>query len=124
MTEMFEMLDFLNGHIEDMIKIRNKVLRTIRKQCKHLRLAELNEGPPRRICADCGAEECGWGCGYHILAMNGDPHEVPHKKDRSLLLVTKDCSKFFSFRKKGPIYLVGQSHPNFSGGGIKTYEQL
>ena len=26
--------------------------------------------------------------------------------------------------QKGPLYLVGQSHPNFAGGGIKSYEQL
>ena len=117
-------LHILNKKIADVTKKRNAILSSFRLHCKHLRLVELDSGPPKRICADCGAEERGWYCGYHVLVMNGDPYEVPHKKDRVIIRRTTDDSVFYGYRQNGPLYPVGQSHPNFPGGGEKSYEQL
>ena len=64
--ELVEMLGAINKQIADLLRQRNGVLRELRKQCKRSRLVELTESPPRRICADCGAEERGWYCGYHV----------------------------------------------------------
>lgn len=77
------------------------------------------------MCMDCGAEERGWYCGYQVLAMSNDAtSEAPHKAVRGIFIHTADSIEFFSHRKKGPRFPVGQSHPNFPGGGWKTYEQL
>jgi hypothetical protein len=118
-----EMLEATNKQIADLVRQRNNTLRKLRKQCKHLRLVELTGSPPRRICADCGAEERGWYCGYQVLVMRGDTHVAPHKEERALIQITGDSNVFYSFRKDGPLYGVGQSHPNF-GGGVQTHEQL
>ncbi len=116
-------LNAVNHKILELIKQRNELLCELRKQCKHLRLVELDACPPRRICADCGAEERGWYCGYHVLVMDGDTWNVPHKIERVLIKRTTNDSVFYGYRKDGPTYFVGQSHQNF-GGGVQTYEQL
>ncbi|MBI2056523.1 MAG: hypothetical protein HYT37_04075 [Candidatus Sungbacteria bacterium] len=121
--ELAEKLNTINSQIADLVRQRNNVLCELRKQCKHLRLVELNDSPPMRICADCGAEERGWYCGYHVLVMRCDTIIAPHKKERALIKITRDSNVFYGFRKSGPLYLVGQSHPNF-GEGVQTYEQL
>lgn len=120
---LIEKLNAINNKIENLVQQRNNMLCELRKQCKHLRLVELKDSPPRRICADCGAEERGWYCGYHVLVMRGDTNVAPHKEERALIQITGDSVVFYSFRKHGPLYLVGQSHPNF-GEGIQTYKQL
>src|SRR3989344_4712141 len=121
--ELVEKLNAMNNQVADLVRQRNNVLCELRKHCKHLRLVELIESPPMRICADCGAEERGWYCGYHVLIMRGDTHVAPHKKERALIQITGDSNVFYGFRKDCPLYHVGQSHPNF-GAGVQTYEQL
>ena len=121
--KLVEMLGAINNQIADLVQQRNNILRELRKQCKHLRLVELTERPPRRICADCGAEERGWYCGYQVLVMRGDTSAAPHKEERALIQITGASNVFYSFRKNGPLYSVGQSHPNF-GEGVQTYKQL
>lgn len=118
-------LNIINEEIANLTKQRDNLLRELRKKCNHLRLIELDANPPRRICFDCGAEENGWYCGYHVLVMNGDIRlNVPHKEERALIAQTSDTFTFYRYRKGGPLYFVGQSHPNFTGGGIKSYQQL
>ncbi len=121
---MVTQLDAMNQQILELTKQRNDLLCELRKQCTHLRLVELDAAPPRRICVDCGAEEEGWHCGYHVLVMNGDTCDAPHKNERVLIEQVKYAFKFYKYRKDGAMYLVGQSHPNFAGGGMKSYEQL
>lgn len=121
--EVLELFNEVNNQIATLERQRDSILRQLRKECKHLRLVELTETPPKRICTDCGAEEEGWYTGYHVLVMRGDTNVAPHKEERALVLRTGDSSVFYSFRKRGPYYPVGQSHPNF-GGGVQTYEQL
>jgi hypothetical protein len=114
------------AHIDKLIKERNGLLRELRLQCKHLRIVEcewvkndyIDSFPPRHICVDCGAEEEGWGRGYQVLDFFFD------KEGRRVINVVKDRDDFYQYRKQGPLYLVGQSHPNFKGPGPKTYEQL
>lgn len=118
-----EKLNEVNNQIDALTQRRNNVLCELRKQCKHSRLVELTSSPPWRICVDCGAEERGWYCGYQVLVVWGDTNISPHKTKRVLIQITQDIDVFYSFRKPGPLYHVGQSHPNF-GGGIQTYEQL
>jgi len=124
-------INALNDCIAKLVRQRNIVLAEVRRNCKHLRLVELNyrsgwlgTSPPRRICERCGAEEEGWGCGYQVLVTREDFKVDPNKKKRGLVERTSDSDKFYSYRQRGPLYLVGQSHPNFAGGGVKTYEQL
>jgi len=117
-------LGSINNRISDLTQQKNDLLRELRRKCNHLRLVELDAYPPMRICADCGAEERGWYCGYHVLVMVGDTWNVPHKKERVLVKRTVDSAEFYRYRKDGPLYPVGQSHPNFPGGGVRSYEQL
>jgi len=121
---LFEKLRVINGRITDLTKQRDNLLGKLRKQCKHLHLVELTASPSQRICVDCGAEERGWYCGYHVLVMRDDGHFTPYKQNRVLLQITTSSEVFDSFRKDGPLYLVGQSHPNFKGGGVRNYKQL
>jgi hypothetical protein len=116
-------LSILNIQIDELEARRDILIRELRSECKHLNLVELDASPPQRICADCGAEERGWYCGYHVLVMQGDSHTAPHKDKRALVLRTTDPALFYAHRKGVGRYLVGQSHPAF-GGGIQTYEQL
>jgi hypothetical protein len=78
-------------------------------------LVELNSGGgrPRRICAECGAEEEGWGCGYRVLTMQGDTWHPPQGQSRALILRTSNPDAFYRYRKSGPLYFVGQSDPKF-----------
>ena len=118
-------IDATNKRISDLKNKRNELLRTFRRKCKHTRLVELDEHPPRRICADCGAEERGWHCGYQVLVMKGDcGSDVPHKNERVLVQRTSSADVYCGYRQEGTLYLVGQSHPNFAGGGMKSYKQL
>lgn len=123
----------LNRSIARLTRERNAVLAEVRRNCKHLRLVELEyragmigTDPPMRICVSCGAEERGWGCGYQVLVTKNDASKTLKKEKRRarILFVTNDTAKFFRYRQKGPLYPVGQSHPNFAGGGVRTYEQL
>lgn len=118
LTEIAE-LDTMNEKLKRFKQERDELLRKLRKKCKHIRLAEFNRSPPRRICVDCGAEEKGWYCGYHVLVMTGDTWKAPHKQDQVLVEKTSDSGRFCSYRKDGVLYPVGQSHPNFAGGGKK-----
>jgi hypothetical protein len=100
----------LQKQIDELTEKRDEALCEVRKRCKHLRLAELESHPPRRMCLDCGAEEDGWGIGYQALAMAEDCTSLePHKAERGSFLRTSDSDKFFQMRKPGPLYLVGQS---------------
>lgn len=126
-------LKALDDSLAKLVRQRNAALTRVRKNCKHLRLLELEyrksdmlmtTNPPRRICIDCAAEEEGWGCGYHVLVVSGDSHIDPLKEKRAVVERTRDSSKFYGHRRKWPAYFVGQSHPNFAGGGVKTYAQL
>lgn len=117
-------LNTINQKISELTRQRNNLLRELRGKCRHLRLVELDDSPPKRICADCGAEEEGWHCGYQVLVMDGDTWNAPHKKERVLVRRTSDWRKFAEYRKNSPLYHVGQSHPNFERCGPKSYEQL
>lgn len=118
-------LEALNKKVVDLTQKRNDTLRELREQCRHIKLVEICDGsPPRRICTDCGAEEEGWGCGYQVLAMDAERRNVPHGKKRVIVLRTSDRAQFYNYRKDGPVYFVGQSHPNFARGGIPPYKQL
>lgn len=117
-------LEFLQEQIEKLTAERDQELMRVRRECKHLRLAELESNPPQRICMDCGAEERGWYCGYQVLATSEDiTSPAPHKKDRGVFLRTSDSDRFYWHRKPGPLYPVGQSHPSF-GAGRLSYAQL
>ncbi|MFA6106039.1 MAG: hypothetical protein WC725_05625 [Patescibacteria group bacterium] len=113
------------AHIGKLIKERNVLLRELRLQCKHLFVAEceyeehhyIDSFSPRRICVDCGAEEEGWGCGYQVLGTS-------RGEERVEVRMLRNREDFYKYRKQGPLYLVGQSHPNFKEHGPKTYEQL
>ena len=86
-----------------------------------------SDSPPWRMCIDCGAEEAGWHCGYQVLVMGGDTQsDVPHSSERSIFRQVGGRVDFVAHRGQfgNPLYLVGQSHPNFAGGGRKTYEEL
>ncbi len=123
-------LDRINQRIVNLTKKRNDLLCKLRKECKHLRLVELDYScaysgaPPFRICADCGAEEQGWYCGYHVLALRSERTDIPRGVERTIVRTTRSAKVFYSYRKNGPVYRVGQSHPNFSSGGYKSYQQL
>ena len=123
-------LESLNIQIDRLTEKRDAALKQLREKCKHLRLVEIDHSclyssaPPFRICADCGAEERGWYCGYQVLALNSERTGIPRGIERAIIRATRNSDVFYSYRKKGPIYQVGQSHPNFEGGGVKTYKQL
>lgn len=115
-------LDNLNKRIESLTRERDAVLRKVRLECNHTRLVELDSSPPERICLDCGAEEYGWHCGYHILVIDGDNNWL-NRPYGVLVKRTSNSNEFYRQRKFGGLYYVGQSHPDF-GGGLKTVEQL
>lgn len=123
-------LERLNKQIIELTEKRDSVLKELRKKCQHLRLVEVNYSrlysgaPPFRICADCGAEEEGWYCGYQVLALRSERTDIPDGVERAIIETTQSANIFYSYRKRGPLYMVGQSHPNFRGGGVKTYKQL
>jgi hypothetical protein len=116
--------DTLVGQVRELEMARNRALRTLREACRHLRLVEFDAHPPLRICADCGAEERGWSCDYQVLVIPGDTWLAPHKAERSIVLRTSDSAVFYRHRMLGPVYKVGQSHPNFQLRGPRTYTQL
>ncbi|MBU6500878.1 MAG: hypothetical protein KGJ89_02030 [Patescibacteria group bacterium] len=123
LTEVAE-LDALNKKILELTQQRDNTLRELRKKCNHLRLVEIDSSsPPMRICADCGAEERGWYCGYHVLIMSGDTWIDPYKDERTIVKKTSSMSEFNQYRKAGSRYPVGQSHPNF-GKPRQSREQL
>jgi hypothetical protein len=118
-------LEELNKEIAGLEQCRAELLRQLRGECKHVRLVELTtDSRSRRICAECGAEEEGGLRDYRVLSMNGDIGDVPHKIQRVLILRTSNSSIFYDYRKAGPLYFVGQSHPNFKGNYSRTYEEL
>ena len=123
-------LENLNRQVIRLTEKRDAVLKQLREKCKHLRLVEVDyaclyyNASPFRICADCGAEERGWHCGYQVLALRSEIADIPRGVERVIIRTTRISDVFYSYRKNGPIYLVGQSHPNFEGGGVKTYKQL
>lgn len=118
-------LEKLQERLEELTAERDQELAKVRSNCNHVRLMELDASPPMRMCMDCGAEERGWYCGYQVLAMSNDmTSDAPHKAERGIFLRTTDSKMYFSHRKKGPLFRVGQSHPKFRGGGVKTYEEL
>lgn len=122
---MKDKLTQLNEQVEKLTIQRDTVLRELRIKCPHVRLVESNGGgKPWRICVDCGAEEEGWYCGFHVLTLRSDVgwgrHDGP-RVERGLVAKSSDWMKY---RKPGPLYRVGQSHANFEGGGRKTYIQL
>lgn len=125
-----EELERLNRQIIELTEKRDNALKQLRKQCQHLRLVELDyscaydNAPPFRICIDCGAEERGWYCGYHVLVLRSERTDIPRGIERAVIKSTRSASVLYSYRKSGPLYRVGQSHPNFEGGGVKTYQQL
>ncbi|OGN02723.1 MAG: hypothetical protein A2655_03375 [Candidatus Yanofskybacteria bacterium RIFCSPHIGHO2_01_FULL_43_42] len=120
---MWTKLNAMNCQIANLTKKRNDLLRELRKKCKHLRLVELDYScaysgaPPFRICADCGAEERGWYCGYQVLALRSERTDISRGVERAIIRTTRSADIFYSYRKSGPLYYVGQSHPNFKGGG-------
>ena len=120
----------LNRQVIELTAKRDGALKQLRKKCKHLILVELDYScaysgaPPFRICADCGAEERGWHCGYQVLALRSERTDIPRGVERVIIRTTRSTDVFYSYRKSGPLYMVGQSHPNFEGGGVKTYKQL
>ncbi len=119
-------IERLNKRIEALVAKRDTALRDLRAKCKHLRLVEgeMCGRKPHRICVDCGAEEDGWYCGWHVLILSGEstfqllPKGYP---GGALIAHTSDWMKY---RKDGPLYFVGQSHPNFERGSVKTFAQL
>lgn len=123
-------LDRLNRRIDKLTQKKDELLKQLRKKCKHLRLIEIEYSylycgaPPFRICADCGAEERGWRCGYMVLVLKNEGTNIPHGVKRAIIKTTRSYKTFCSYRKEGPLYEVGQSHPNFQKGGFKTYKQL
>lgn len=123
-------LERLNRQIIELTEKRDDLLNQLRKKCKHLRLVEIDYSclysgaPPFRICADCGAEERGWYCGYQVLALRSERTDIPRGVERAIIQTTRSANVFYSYRKRGPLYKAGQSHPNFEGGGFKTYKQL
>jgi hypothetical protein len=127
MSLLAEQVKVLDNEIAELIQRRDETLAEFRKECKHLRLLELTDSPPMRFCADCDAEERGWHCGYQVLVMDGDGFEAPHWNERGIVRQSPTRDALHPYRKAKatwPRYLVGQSHPSFAGGGIKTYEQL
>ncbi len=73
---------------------KEKLLADLRKQCQHETIIETpNEGSafaPMRICAICGLEEEGWGCGYKELS-------------KEPFMIVKDRNKFYEFRTLQPL---------------------
>lgn len=123
-------LEKLNRQIIELTEKRDDALKQLRKKCQHLRLVEIyylclySNAPPFRICADCGAEERGWHCGYQVLALRSERTDIPRGVKRAIIKTTLSADVFYSYRKPGPLYWVGQSHPSFEGGGVRTYKQL
>ncbi len=119
-------IEEIDAQIKKLVAQRDRLVAVFRKECKHLRMVQLNASPDHRLCVDCGAEERGWHCGYHVLVMDGDTHtQVPHKAERGIMRTTSDPQTFYTYRKSHwPRYLVGQSHPSFKNGGILSYEEL
>jgi hypothetical protein len=125
-------LQALDKQLEDLQEKRAKALRTFRLRCKHLHIIEEEykpcdagrSDPPYRICADCGAIERGWYCGYHVLTTADDTTaKIPARK----IVQTIKAGQRHTIpvmRNHWPIYYVGQSHANFVGGGVKSYESL
>lgn len=130
MPNLAARLDSLNKEVVDLTKKRNRKLKQLRERCKHLRLVEIGHSclyscaPPFRVCADCGAEERGWYCGYQVLSLRNERTDIPRGVERVVIRETRSRDVFYSYRKTGPLYFVGQSHPNFEGGGSKSYKQL
>jgi len=63
-------IERLNKRIEDLTAKRDGELRKLRECCEHVHIAESNGGErPWRICIDCGAEEEGRYCGWHVLII-------------------------------------------------------
>jgi hypothetical protein len=115
-------LERLNADIIALTDTRDAVLKALRRECTHLRLAELESSPPHRMCLDCGAEERGWYCGYQVLALKTERTDCT--VERGVVRKMYNSHNFYSLRKPGPLYLVGQSHPNFAKGGWLTYQDL
>jgi len=113
----------LQKRISSLEQKKEDLVKSLRKQCKHLRIAEFShDSPPERVCVDCGAKESGWYCGYHVLTMPGDLSY--HGEARGIILQAYSRRDLEEFNLPDSLYYVGQSHRNFQGGGIKTYEQL
>jgi hypothetical protein len=106
-----EKLNELNKKIKELIQERNNTLNEIRKSCTHLRLVELDASPPQRLCMDCGAEERGWACGYQELTLLSEQNNKGIS--RGIYLKTSVPYEFYSYRKDGPLYCIGQSAENF-----------
>lgn len=105
-------LNALDVELEKIENIRNKTLRTFRLKCKHLRLAEIQSQPPYRICINCGATEVGWHCGYQVLTLQCEKtYKVP---PRAIVYPNASRDNIEVLRWDWPLYLVGQSHDNFS----------
>jgi hypothetical protein len=130
---MSNTLTRLNTKIEKLTAQRDAEMHKLRSRCQHLRLVEgtTSDCKPHRICVDCGAEEDGWCCGWHILLIDGDTwsHCRPtigdvRKKLGVLVSKPSTSSDWMKYRKEGLPYFVGQSHVNFEGGGKKTYKEL
>lgn len=127
-------LERLNKQIENLTAKRHAALRELRITCEHLRIAESDSGGrgerPWRICIDCGAEEEGWYCGWHVLVI-GDPYKgytgsigrCPGDNRKRVAGIVAKTSDWTKYRKNRDLYRVGQSHANF-GSGVQTYAQL
>jgi len=119
-------VECLNKRIESLVAKRDKALRELRVKCKHLRLVEGETcgRKPHRICVDCGAEEDGGYCGWHVLILAEEYTFQRLPKGYPGGAILAHTSDWIKYRKEGPLYFVGQSHPNFEGGGYKTFKQL
>ena len=133
LKEAMKKLRALDRSVAKLIQERNAALAEVRRNCKHLRLVELDyhkgvfsTNPPRRICKTCGAEEVGCGCGYQVLVTQRERTGEAIKKLKRGATVsrTREGVEFYRYRRGWLCYFVGQSHSNFAGTGQKTYEQL
>jgi hypothetical protein len=101
---------------------RNKALRTMRLRCRHLHLAEEayrpsdfgKSTPPYRICMDCGAIEEGWHCGYQVLYLPLECTAPAWFTKKRTVQDIKSRYELLVMKLDWPLYLVGQSHKNFS----------
>lgn len=118
-------LEVINSELEVIKLKRNKLLSRIRRSCNHNRLVECLHGVgsrPFRVCMDCGAQENGWGCGYHVLATDFDTTDPRGKKRAIFKQVSFDEAMRIRDKHFG-LYLVGQSHSNFEK-GKDSYKEL
>lgn len=101
-------LSDFNITINKLIEQRNELLTSIREECLHLKIAEVDYSPsthffhaqpPKRICEVCGVEEEGWRCGYIVLAQ----------KEGRVFRTISSREEFFNLRQPGPIREVGNS---------------